>query len=251
MWNSTGNKFVRSKTGFSCQSGTDYTTGQVAKLLRVAPRTVSKWFDAGMFPGSYRFPVVPGHKNGEGDRRIPQAGLMAFCRARNYPVPTDYLWLACGLRWPILAEMENLQAGSLLHYGCVGAGTMLEVGFRLADGPYAAVLIDSAEYGLGASRDLCSLVRQNYPPGTVIALILTEDVDAKNASLDFVSKGAGELNLIFGSNVTAGQLVSAVLDKLRQGANTCLPGRNGTASVALNSVPASCGSSETCTARGT
>ena len=39
------------------------TTGEVAKICNVAPRTVSKWFDSGALTG-YR---IPGSK----DRRIP------------------------------------------------------------------------------------------------------------------------------------------------------------------------------------
>ena len=32
-----------------------FTTGQVAKICKVAPRTVSKWFDSGRLKG-YRIP---------------------------------------------------------------------------------------------------------------------------------------------------------------------------------------------------
>jgi excisionase family DNA binding protein len=41
-----------------------FTTGQVAKICKVAPRTVSKWFDSGRLKG-YRIP-------GSQDRRIPR-----------------------------------------------------------------------------------------------------------------------------------------------------------------------------------
>ena len=41
-----------------------FTTGQVAKICQVAPRTVSKWFDSGRLKG-YRIP-------GSQDRRIPR-----------------------------------------------------------------------------------------------------------------------------------------------------------------------------------
>lgn len=57
------------------------TTGQVAKICRVAPRTVSKWFDTGQLRG-YR---IPGSK----DRRIPLAQLIRFMRA--YGIPLDGL----------------------------------------------------------------------------------------------------------------------------------------------------------------
>ncbi len=54
------------------------TTGQVARLCRVAPRTVSKWFDTGQLRG-YR---IPGSK----DRRIPRAQLIRFMRAHGMPL---------------------------------------------------------------------------------------------------------------------------------------------------------------------
>ncbi len=57
------------------------TTGQVAKICNVAPRTVSKWFDNGQLRG-YR---IPGSK----DRRIPLSQLIRFMRA--YDMPLDGL----------------------------------------------------------------------------------------------------------------------------------------------------------------
>jgi len=54
-----------------------FTTGQVAKICRVAPRTVSKWFDSGDLQG-YRIP-------GSQDRRIPRKTLLKFLRAHNMP----------------------------------------------------------------------------------------------------------------------------------------------------------------------
>lgn len=53
------------------------TTGQVAKICNVAPRTVSKWFDSGQLRG-YR---IPGSK----DRRIPVEQLLRFMQAHGIP----------------------------------------------------------------------------------------------------------------------------------------------------------------------
>ena len=57
------------------------TTGEVAKICNVAPRTVSKWFDAGHLKG-YR---IPGSK----DRRIPVNQLVKFMK--NHGIPLDGL----------------------------------------------------------------------------------------------------------------------------------------------------------------
>ncbi|MEM1329381.1 MAG: response regulator [Planctomycetota bacterium] len=54
------------------------TTGEVAKLCNVAPRTVSKWFDSGSLKG-YR---IPGSK----DRRIPMAELIRFMKSHGIPI---------------------------------------------------------------------------------------------------------------------------------------------------------------------
>lgn len=54
------------------------TTGQVAQMCNVAPRTVSKWFDSGQLKG-YR---IPGSK----DRRIPLSELLQFMKAHDIPV---------------------------------------------------------------------------------------------------------------------------------------------------------------------
>lgn len=54
------------------------TTGQIAKICKVAPRTVSKWFDSGRLKG-YRVP-------GSQDRRIPKSYLIDFLVAHNMPL---------------------------------------------------------------------------------------------------------------------------------------------------------------------
>jgi len=54
------------------------TTGEVARICKVAPRTVTKWFDSGQLRG-YR---IPGSK----DRRIPITQLIRFMRQNNMPL---------------------------------------------------------------------------------------------------------------------------------------------------------------------
>jgi len=54
------------------------TTGEVARICNVAPRTVSKWFDSGQLQG-YR---IPGSK----DRRIPVAALARFMKQHHIPM---------------------------------------------------------------------------------------------------------------------------------------------------------------------
>ncbi len=54
------------------------TTGEIAKICSVAPRTVSKWFDTGQLRG-YRIP-------GSRDRRVPIEHLIRFMRAHSIPL---------------------------------------------------------------------------------------------------------------------------------------------------------------------
>src|SRR6201987_5234105 len=55
-----------------------FTTGQVAKICKVAPRTGSKWFDSGRLRG-YRIP-------GSQDRRIPREHLIRFLKEHGMPL---------------------------------------------------------------------------------------------------------------------------------------------------------------------
>src|SRR5262245_14155988 len=55
-----------------------FTTGQVAKICKVAPRTVSKWFDSGRLKGDR----IPGSQ----DRRIPREQLIRFLKEHGMPL---------------------------------------------------------------------------------------------------------------------------------------------------------------------
>lgn len=54
------------------------TTGQIAKICKVAPRTVSKWFDSGRLRG-YRIP-------GSQDRRVPRENVVKFLKENGMPL---------------------------------------------------------------------------------------------------------------------------------------------------------------------
>lgn len=55
-----------------------FTSGQAARICKVAPRTVNKWFDAGRLKG-YRIP-------GSRDRRIPREYLIRFLKEHGMPL---------------------------------------------------------------------------------------------------------------------------------------------------------------------
>lgn len=62
----------------SLRSKEVFTTGDVARLCRVAPRTAVKWFEEGRLSG-YK---IPGSK----DRRIPRENLIQFLKENNLPL---------------------------------------------------------------------------------------------------------------------------------------------------------------------
>lgn len=67
------------------QDVTDYsnkevlTTGQVARICNVAPRTAAKWFDTGLVSG-YRLPM-------SNSRRIYIHSLVQMLKQHNIPIP--------------------------------------------------------------------------------------------------------------------------------------------------------------------
>src|SRR5258708_737143 len=73
-----GEKMPMSATTHTPKVKDVLTTGEVAKICNVAPRTVSKWFDSGALHG-YR---IPGSK----DRRIPLNQLIRFMKQHGMPL---------------------------------------------------------------------------------------------------------------------------------------------------------------------
>jgi len=113
------------------------TTGQVAKICNVAPRTVSKWFDSGQLRG-YR---IPGSK----DRRIPLAHLVRFMRAHSIPLDG----LDTGQTHLLIVDhdqdltrvlSESLEADG--NYRVEVAGTVFEAGVLAGVCPPQIILVD-------------------------------------------------------------------------------------------------------------
>ncbi len=86
------------------------TTGEVAELCNVAPRTVSKWFDSGKLKG-YR---IPGSK----DRRIPLNALIQFMK--QHEIPMD--GLKSGRTRVLIVEGDPAFAAALEQELSHGAG---------------------------------------------------------------------------------------------------------------------------------
>jgi excisionase family DNA binding protein len=114
------------------------TTGEVAKICHVAPRTVSKWFDTGKLRG-YRIP-------GSRDRRIPVQQLVAFMK--QHGMPLDGLDLGQTRILFVSAEANDQLAEQLSasgDYEVRTAETIFDAGIAAQQFSPQVILIDWAE----------------------------------------------------------------------------------------------------------
>lgn len=135
------------------------TTGAVAKICRVAPRTVSKWCDGGRLP-HYRIP-------GSRDRRVTPGDLTRFLVANGMPVPAD---LAGGVRLAVglpPGEAESLGWAAVDAFGA---------GLAAGAGQVAAALVGDAD-GLAAAAAVARVLADRHP-GAAVALVVSEDAPA-------------------------------------------------------------------------
>ena len=121
------------------------TTGDVAKICNVAPRTVSKWFDNGQLKG-YR---IPGSK----DRRIPVSELIRFMKVHNMPTSA----LPVGKIRVLIADSNDKTASALADV-------------LRSEGDYEVQTVQS-NFGTGA-------VIQKFAPHVLLVSLLAEGIDA-------------------------------------------------------------------------
>lgn len=129
------------------------TTGEVARICNVAPRTVSKWFDAGHLRG-YR---IPGSK----DRRIPMSQLIRFMQAHGIPLNG----LETGNRRILLLDGDAESATRLREriptYGAwelAWASSPFEAGIMFSEVRPHILLVDLGSLG-SSPRELASVIR--------------------------------------------------------------------------------------------
>lgn len=123
------------------------TTGEVARICNVAPRTVSKWFDSGQLRG-YR---IPGSK----DRRIPLEQLVRFMKSHG--IPTDGLSLGAPT---VLLVDSDVDLTSFLadaldaenRFESLRAGSLFEAGVLAEQHRPAVMVIDVSLYDTAPSK---------------------------------------------------------------------------------------------------
>jgi len=154
------------------------TTGDVAKICHVAPRTVSKWFDNGQLKG-YR---IPGSK----DRRIPLSELVRFMKVHNMPTSG----LAVGKIRVLIADSNPKTASTLaetlkskVDYEIQIVHSNFETGAIVQKFAPHVLLISLLAEGIDA-MDVCRGIRTNEESQTIkIVAIANRLSDSEAAAL--------------------------------------------------------------------
>ncbi len=154
------------------------TTGDVARICNVAPRTVSKWFDSGQLKG-YR---IPGSK----DRRIPLSELIRFMKAHNIPTTP----LPVGKIRVLVIDSNGDAAHGLADvlqtkadYEVQTVQSNFETGVILQKFAPHVLLINLLAEGIDAT-DICKNVRANADLQTIKVIALANQLsDSESAAL--------------------------------------------------------------------
>lgn len=154
------------------------TTGDVARICNVAPRTVSKWFDSGQLKG-YR---IPGSK----DRRIPVSELIRFMKAHNMPATTFPVG-----KIRVLVVDSNADAGSALadtlrtraDYEVQTVRSSFETGATAQKFAPHVLLVSLLAEGIDATG-ICKSIRANEDLQTIKIIALANQLsDSESAAL--------------------------------------------------------------------
>ena len=146
------------------------TTGQVAKICEVAPRTVIKWFDSGRLRG-YRIP-------GSMDRRIPREHLLRFLKEHGMPLgdleaEVYRKVLVVGADAPLLGVLkDNLREtdGFLIETAASG----FEAGMRAESFHPDCIVVDLAVGRIEAGQ-IAQNLRKSPDHATTLLIALTSD----------------------------------------------------------------------------
>lgn len=153
------------------------TTGEVARICNVAPRTVTKWFDSGQLRG-YRIP-------GSRDRRIPTGELIRFMKAHQ--IPTDSLEKG---QMRILIINSDINAAGQFARGLESRG---EFEIRTADSSFEAglmaekfhpqvIMIDLMAGQINAQQ-LCQQIREDEDLHDIRLIAVAGGLTEKEADL--------------------------------------------------------------------
>lgn len=123
-----------------------FTTGQIAKICKVAPRTVSKWFDSGRLRG-YRIP-------GSQDRRVTFSELINFLKNHEIPIP-DYLNV--GSSAVCLGDLWN--GGEPEAFAVTKCASPFDLGMLLGKSVPPTVYLLTDQFGLAEAVNAAKRIR--------------------------------------------------------------------------------------------
>lgn len=178
-----------------------YTTGQVAKCLRVAPRTVSKWIDKGVLEG-YRLPESQ-------DRRIPRECLIRFMIKNNFPLsylgPDITRVLLVGTEPTIIDQIESQISKEEIIFeydeDTINATiTAIELVPNL-------IIIDDMGAGREAAVHFATVMKEQIKPSAIMG-IFSED-----AGEDFITRHrtSGTYSHIYQRPINVKQIVDDIV----------------------------------------
>lgn len=143
-----------------------FTSGEVAKIVQVSPRTVGKWFAAGRFAGSYRIP-------GSNGRRIPRKSLKRFLAENGMEQLCPDLFHT---RTLVLAGLSEHLVTALTTPPLCGdtavctARTLFDLGLLVVECPEALVI----DCSIG-TQDVMHVAAQMAVGGTRVVVLAAED----------------------------------------------------------------------------
>lgn len=142
-----------------------YTTGRIAKLCQVAPRTVSKWIDSGRLRG-YRIP-------GSQDRRVTSASLAKFLNESGFDpelIPDDLAFRAETPRVLVIGADEDTFADAAdLEFTHVK--TPFAAGIAFAEVKPSCVVVDVQSLG---QLDAVQIARTLRGAGAFVVAIVAD-----------------------------------------------------------------------------
>src|SRR6202007_1955958 len=172
-----GSLATQLRTGVSAMKKV-FTTGQVAKICKVAPRTVSKWFDSGRLRG-YRIP-------GSQDRRIPREYLIKFLKEHGMPLGEleDEAMAKVLVVGQDQVLIENLKRNLPLEktFKLATAASGFEAGIQAESFHPDCIVVDFS-IGKVEALQICQNLRRNQQYGEVLLIALLPD-DGSSISFD-------------------------------------------------------------------
>ena len=152
------------------------TTGQAAKICRVSPRTIVKWYGEGELKG-YR--LGPGGKSG--DRRILLESLIESCQARG--IPLEELEDEARVKVLIVCQdrelIENLERKmpEELSFKVTTASNAFKAGMEIEKSQPDCIIIDSS-IGLDDAMQIGQGIRITLGLNETILIALLPDDDS-------------------------------------------------------------------------